>query len=204
LEQYLQIYCNFQQDNWHILLPIAEFCYNNTPSSTTEVSPFFANNGYNPAFSVHSEYELASLKAQELVTDLREPHSKLRINIQESRECYQQFSDKNRISSPEFKVGDKAFVKVKLFRTTRPSKKLSEKYLGPLDIINQVGPVSWTLHLPTTMHAVHPVFHVSMLEPSTLNSIPNRIQPLSPVIIDEEPEYKISKILDSKLDKRWA
>jgi IS30 family transposase len=70
LEQYLQIYCNFQQENWHTLLPIAEFCYNNTPSSTTGVSPFFANKGYNPAFSVHSEYELASLKAQELVTDL--------------------------------------------------------------------------------------------------------------------------------------
>jgi IS30 family transposase len=68
LEQYLQIYCNFQQENWHTLLPIAEFCYNNTPSSTTGVSPFFANKGYN--FSVHSEYELASLKAQELVTDL--------------------------------------------------------------------------------------------------------------------------------------
>jgi hypothetical protein len=37
LEQYLQIYCNFQQNNWHTLLPIAEFCYNNTPSSTTGV-----------------------------------------------------------------------------------------------------------------------------------------------------------------------
>jgi Chromo (CHRromatin Organisation MOdifier) domain len=54
------------------------------------------------------------------------------------------------------------------------------------------------------MHAVHPVFHVSMLEPSTLNSVLNRIQPPPPVIIDEEPEYKISKILDSKLDKRRA
>jgi hypothetical protein len=55
------------------------------------------------------------------------------------------------------------------------------------------------------MHAVHPVFHVSMLEPSTLNSVPNRIQPPPPlVIIDEEPEYKISEILNSKLDKRWA
>jgi IS30 family transposase len=51
LEQYLRIYCNFQQDNWHTLLPIAEFCYNNTPSSTTGVSSFFANKGYNPALS---------------------------------------------------------------------------------------------------------------------------------------------------------
>jgi hypothetical protein len=79
LEQYLRVYCNFQQDNWHTLLPIAEFCYNNTPSSTTGVSPFFATKGYNPAFTVHSEYELTSLKAQELVTDLRELYSKLWI-----------------------------------------------------------------------------------------------------------------------------
>jgi hypothetical protein len=44
-----------------------------------------------------------------------------------------------------------------------------------------------------------------MLEPSTPNSVPNRIQPPPPpVIIDEEPEYKISKILNSKLDKRRA
>jgi hypothetical protein len=44
-----------------------------------------------------------------------------------------------------------------------------------------------------------------MLKPSTPNSVPNRIQLPPPlVIIDEEPEYKISEILDSKLDKRWA
>jgi hypothetical protein len=118
LEQYLQIYCNFQQDNWHSLLPIAEFCYNNTPSSTTGVSPFFANKGYNPAFTIHSEYELASLKAQELVTDLQELHSKLQVNIQEFQECYLQSVDKNQIPPPEFKVGDKAFVKAKFFQTT--------------------------------------------------------------------------------------
>jgi hypothetical protein len=100
------------------LLPIAEFCYNNTPSSTTGVSPFFANKGYNPAFTIHSEYELTSLKVQELVTDLQELHSKLQINIQESQEYYQQSVDKNWIRPLEFKVRDKAFVKAKFFQTT--------------------------------------------------------------------------------------
>src|SRR6202030_4406462 len=33
LEQYLQAYCNYQQDNWSDLLPLAEFAYNNTPST---------------------------------------------------------------------------------------------------------------------------------------------------------------------------
>ena len=52
------------------------------------------------------------------------------------------------------------------------------------------------------MHAVHPVFHVSMLELSTLNSVPNCIQPLPPLItVNEELEYEISEILNSKLDK---
>ena len=46
LEQYLCIYCNYQQDNWSELLPLAEFAYNNAPSVTTGVSPFFANKEY--------------------------------------------------------------------------------------------------------------------------------------------------------------
>jgi hypothetical protein len=29
LEQYLRIYCNYQQSNWASLLPIAKFTYNN-------------------------------------------------------------------------------------------------------------------------------------------------------------------------------
>jgi len=48
LEQYLCIYCNYQQNNWSKLLPLAEFAYNNAPSATTGVSPFFANKGYHP------------------------------------------------------------------------------------------------------------------------------------------------------------
>ena len=40
LEQYLRMYCNYQQDNWSELLPLAEFAYNNAPSDTTGVSPF--------------------------------------------------------------------------------------------------------------------------------------------------------------------
>jgi len=53
------------------------------------------------------------------------------------------------------------------------------------------------------MQAVHPIFHVSMLEPSIPNTIPDRVQtPPPPVMVDGEPEYEISEILDSKLDNR--
>jgi hypothetical protein len=33
LEQYLQIFCDYQQDNWSDLLPLAEFAYNNAKHS---------------------------------------------------------------------------------------------------------------------------------------------------------------------------
>src|SRR3984957_16372578 len=65
------------------------------------------------------------------------------------------------------------------------------------------------------MKAVHPVFHVSQLELSTPNTIPNRIQPPPPPVeVDDDIEYEIAEILNSKLDQcrkckllylvRWA
>ena len=38
-------------------------------------------------------------------------------------------------SASDFKVGNKIFVKAQFFQTTQPSKKLSEKYLRPYEII---------------------------------------------------------------------
>ena len=43
LEQYLCMYCNYHQSNWSTLLPLAEFTYNNTLSTTTGMTPLFAN-----------------------------------------------------------------------------------------------------------------------------------------------------------------
>jgi len=48
-----------------------------------------------------------------------------------------------------------------------------------------------------------PVFHVSMLEPATPNVIPHWVQPpLPPVYVDDELEFEIAEVLDSKVDTR--
>jgi len=60
LEQYLYIYCNYQQDNWFKLLPLVEFAYNNAPSATTDVSPFFTNKRYHPNITIHSKRDITS------------------------------------------------------------------------------------------------------------------------------------------------
>jgi len=55
LEQYLHVYYNYQQDNWSELLPLAEFAYNNAPSTTIGVSLFFTNKEYHPNLSMYLE-----------------------------------------------------------------------------------------------------------------------------------------------------
>jgi len=81
LEQYLHVYCNYQQDNWSELLPLAEFAYNNAPSATTGVSPFFANKGYHPNLLVYLEWDIASSRARDFVVDFDELQSILKEEI---------------------------------------------------------------------------------------------------------------------------
>src|SRR4029077_13893610 len=130
-------------------------------------------------------------------------HHFLQEEMHQAQQRYQGPADARRVLAPAFETGTSVYVKAKYFRSTRPSKKLSEKNLGPFEIIAQPGTHSQTLRLPETMKAVHPVFHVSQLEPSLPNTIPNRVQPPPPPIeIDGEPEYEIAEILDSKIDRR--
>ena len=72
LEQYLYVYCNYQQDNWSKLLPLMEFAYNNTPSATTGVSPFFANKRYHLNITVYSKHNITSSRAHNFTVDLDE------------------------------------------------------------------------------------------------------------------------------------
>ena len=52
MEQYLRTYTNFVQDDWVDWLPLAEFACNNQVNESTQVSPFFANYGYNPRLGI--------------------------------------------------------------------------------------------------------------------------------------------------------
>src|SRR5258708_3980392 len=158
LEQYLQGYTNYQQDNWATLLPMAEFAYNNATNATTGVSPFFANKGYHP--------EITSAEAQTFMADLERIQAELKENITQAQERYWKNVDKHRAEVPKLNIGDQAYVKAKFFRTRRPSKKLLEKNLGPYDVIGKPGTHSITLRLPCQFRSIHLVFHMSQLEPA--------------------------------------
>jgi hypothetical protein len=76
-------------------------------------------------------------------------------------------------SPPEskFQVGDCVWLLRRNIKTTRPCNKLNYQRLGPFVISDQINEVDFRLDLPQHMH-LHPVFHVSLLEPYTITSIP--------------------------------
>ena len=112
------MYCNYQQDNWDLLLPLAEFAYNNAPSATAGISPFFTNKGYHPNITVHPERDFTSIQACEFAVDLDELHSALKDHIREAQSRYQVLADRTRSPYPEFPIGSSAFVKAQFFCTT--------------------------------------------------------------------------------------
>jgi hypothetical protein len=204
LEQYLRIYCNYQQTNWADLLPLAEFTYNNTPHDTTGISPFFANKGYNPDITPHPERDSASVLARDLAVDLLELQMELKEQITKAQKRYVTSANDRRLKPPDFSIGQDVFIAAEHIRTTRPTRKLAERYLGPFPIIAKPSSQSYTIRLPEYLRGVHPVFHVSQLELAPPNAIPNRFQdPPPPVSINDALEYKVSEILDSKYDRRY-
>ena len=175
LEQYLCIFCNYQQDNWSDLLLLAEFAYNNSPNATTGVSPFFTNKGYHPNISVHPEQDLASQHARDFVIDLDELHTTVHEQILLAQKHYQGPTDARQTPPPPIQIGDQVYVQSKHIWTTHPSKKLAKKYLGPFEVIAK----------PTT------------------STIPNWSEPPPPPItVNGELEYEIAEVLDSKINNR--
>jgi hypothetical protein len=194
MEAYLRCYVNYKQNNWVELLPLAQFAYNSAESDGTGVSPFFANYGYNPTayrtpLDDTKNAQEAIVKVEELRTLQQELATDIKFIAQRSAIYY----NKKHSVEPELKEGDKVYLLRKNVTTKRPSDKLDHKKLGPFKIATKIGSVNYKLQLPKTME-IHPVFHVSLLEPAPPGAPPapkTEVQRLDP-----QKEYEVETVLD--------
>lgn len=170
LEQYLRGYCNYQQDNWAELLAMAEFAYNNTLSATTGITPFFARYGQNPRYEILANPALLMPTS----TALKEYASKLALLDQH-------------LKAEIFWLQDLHAEQADRHRIPPPAYKVRDEV--------------WLLrrHLQTDTMKIHPVFHVCLLEPVAQDPLTGQIQPPPPpVVIDDELEWEVEEILDSR------
>jgi len=106
---------------------------------------------------------------------------------------YQLSVDKKRTLVPKIKVGDHVFILAKFIKSTQPTKKLAEKYLGPFKVIGKTGTHSYLIKLPNHLYTIHLVFYILQIELAPLSNIPNHVNPLLPPIeIDSSLEFKVA------------
>ncbi|XP_074278216.1 uncharacterized protein LOC141601809 [Silene latifolia] len=134
---------------------------------------------------------------QEMVGQVQVIRQKMRA----AQDRQKSFEDLKR-SGIEVELGDKVLLKVSPMKDVmRFGKrgKLSQKFIGPYEILDRVGDVPYRLALPPALDRVHNVFHISQLR----KYVSDPTHGLKPehVEIDEQMSYvKMPKeILDRKV-----
>src|SRR5258708_29644904 len=115
-----------------------------------------------------------------------------------------QYYDLNHQVAPEYKVRDKAWLSLQNSSSNCPMKKLDHKWAGPFTITKVISPAAIKLHLSPQEKNIHPVISVSSVHPYVLDEIAEHPQPPqpSPVTINDQEEYEVEEILDSRF--RWG
>ena len=182
LEQYLRCYANFHQDNWMKHLPLAEYTYNASFHSVIQATPFKANFGRDPVpFALHpySGKALAA-NADEMAKEIVALQEQFTDRISEAQTTQAKYYDKNH-TQKRFNLGEQVMLRTTNLKTERPSKKLDVRLLGPFKVVKIVGLQAYRLSLPTS-YKMHPVFHVSLLEPYHQNKLEGRTIPPPPPV----------------------
>lgn len=110
LEQYLRAYVNYQQDNWTDWLAIAEFAYNNSLSSSTKLTPFFANYGFHPRFEIKKNPSVTSPLPKEvkhLTTNFANLEAFVKTELRYAQVRYAEQANASRLPPPLLRLGDR-------------------------------------------------------------------------------------------------
>ena len=202
LEQYLQVFCGTQQNNWHTWLPLVQYTKNSWPSATTKKTPFNLLIGYTPQIYQPTR-----------TTDIPSMKERL-ITIEEARKAAQEAPRKEQESWIKerpwhipFAVGSKVWLEgTNLRLPANVTLKLSPRryrVYRPFEVAAQISKVAYRLRLPPHWK-IHDVFHASLLMPykETNQHGPNFIEP-PPEILEGEPEWEIEQILKERNYGRW-
>jgi len=162
IEQILRSFCYANQAQWLYHLPLAEFSYNNTESSTTGFSPFYSCYGYHPKTPIN----LSSLTPTiDVLENIQTVHSLIHENIKIAKAFQKHYHDKHVQTPPTFSVTDKVILSTSdLLIRGQQCPKLKQKYVGPFTITEIINPQVYKLDLPPELEC-HPVFHTSKLRP---------------------------------------
>jgi len=160
------IYCNYQPRQL-VRTPHCWFAYNNAPSATTGINPFFANKGLSSEPHGSSGVRLGIPRAlMTLSQTLRASTKQLRPHIADAQHRYN-FCGSWRLPGPDSRWKP-SYVKVQILHTTWPSKNYPINSLVCYKILALLAPFCH-LYFPDSLQPYTGI-HISSLEPANSES----------------------------------
>ncbi|MBW0574902.1 hypothetical protein O181_114617 [Austropuccinia psidii MF-1] len=160
LDEYLWMYVSYHQDDWNTWLPLAEFSYNKSDHSSTTQSPFLTVYERDPNFdSVHITQDTPS---GNLSTKIQSVQQDVKRELEVAINRCKRYADKCRANPHVFNPGDMVWLSSKNVKSTRPTKKLPERWLGPFPILKKGSALMTTTsssHLNGSPSTQSSIFH---------------------------------------------
>lgn len=207
IKQRLRPFCTYYQDNWGSLLPIMDIAQLTLPhESLGGISPFQVANGYeprtswdliNPEPAASATETLNREEALQVALRARDVVKFAQASIQEQQTKMKRIANLRR-REVDWDVGDEVMVDTRNWKMDRPSRKLADKWYGPVPVIEKVGE-SWKVKLPDDWK-IYPVFHSHSLRKYIRDPLPGQVraEPAAIELLPEQREYELENVVGSR------
>ncbi len=208
VKRYLCSFCSYMQNDWSKWLFMIKFVDNNVLFSVIFLTLFFMNKNFHSHMSFDSdiiEYEsicerLQIARVEDIFNHMNKTLIFARKALIKTREQMMNQANKHR-KKINYKIESKMFLNERNIVTARLFKKLNDKMLDSFQIIDFIDSF-YKLKLSETMR-IHNVFHSELLRLVVNDSLSDqKNEPSKSIVINDDDEWKIDNILNSRWYRR--
>jgi len=201
LEQYLKVFIDHRQEQWLDWLGTAEFAYNNKIYTTTKILLFKVNYGQDPRIGFKGRRKGKYEVAGKYVERMKKIQEEAKAALEKVQEEIKKFINRRQREKEEYRIEDLVLLSTKDLKWQmkgRRSEKLTERFVGLYKVKGIVSSNAIELELSKSIR-IHPVVNISRVRLYKPQVEGQKKTPPKPVIIKEEEEFKIEKIINKKI-----
>ena len=176
----------------------AEFAVNNKTHTATKMLPFMANYGKEMRMGGDIRRKEKVESATAFIERMKKVHEEAETALRKIQEEMKRYTDRGRKETEVWKKEDRVLLSTKdLVFKERPSKKLTEKYMGPYAIEEVVLSNAVKLQLPSSMR-IYLVVSVSWIVRYKEQVKGQKKEEGKPVEVEGVEEWEVEKVLNKK------
>ena len=211
IDQRLRPFINHAQDNWRMAMPAMDNVQATLPHESTGLSPhevlFACEMPSTLDWSRRTDLEDVDIPkrekeiregAQKMAQQLMSFRERARSSMEKAQGRMIKQANKHR-REPDFGVGDKVFIRKKVWSSSRPSDKLDFPLTRNHYKIKSMKGLSYELEVPDGWKGSR-VFHADRLRKFPDNPLPGQANECPEGdMIDEEEEWEVDQVITSRL-----